>query len=152
MSRGSSEGLGGCAKLHRVATGRVAARAGSFPGLRFAPLRAKFRVVPWGRLGRGPGGKDEAIDLEQERRGGGTKGATVSFGEWLQRRRIHVLVLTIPICTVTYMVGAVIFQIFPFTRSALWSRRFLLETIFFGVCMGVFAAFLIRPPHWLKKE
>ena len=76
----------------------------------------------------------------------------MSFGEWLQRRRVHTLVLTIPICTVTYVVGAVIFQIFPFTRSALWSRKFLLEAIFIGVGMGVVSAFWLRPLHWLKKE
>ena len=76
----------------------------------------------------------------------------MSFGEWVQRRRIHAVVLTIPICTLAFMVGAVIFQIFPFTRSALWSRKFLLEAIFWGVCMGVVSAFMLRPHHWLKRE
>ena len=77
---------------------------------------------------------------------------TMSFGDWLQQRRVHALVLTIPICTVAYAVGAVIFRIFPLTQSALLSKRFLVSAIFWGVCMGVILAFTLRPPHWLKND
>ena len=74
----------------------------------------------------------------------------MSFGEWVQRRRVHALVLTIPVCTAASIMGAVIFQVFP--RSTLWSRRFFLDTIVWGVCLGVVLAFALRPLRFLRKE
>ena len=76
----------------------------------------------------------------------------MSFGEWVQQRRVHALVLTIPVCTVAFVVGALIFRILPFTWTALGSKRFLLSAIFWGVCLGIVIAFSIRPLGFLKKE
>jgi hypothetical protein len=98
----------------------------------------------WRAEGRDEGARNSALMIWEA--------DSMSFGEWVQKRRVHALVLTIPVCTVAFMVGAVIFRIFPLTWTALWSMKFLLNAIFWGVCLGVVSAFSIRPLGFLKKE
>jgi hypothetical protein len=75
----------------------------------------------------------------------------MSFGEWLQRRRANRLSITVPFFTVSYVVGAAVFQVFPFGKSDFWTTRFFAGALFWGSGMGAVFALLPRPGIRKKK-
>lgn len=75
----------------------------------------------------------------------------MAFVHWLQRRRLHALVVTVPFWTITYVVGAVLFHVFPFGAEVLWSRHFFAGALLWGFLMGTAFAFLPWPQGWKRR-
>jgi hypothetical protein len=81
--------------------------------------------------------------------------AAMSFGDWLQMRRVHRMVITVPICTIGCYGVSAVSHMFRLAGESLFSVQFLAAALFWGVFVGAAFAFTLplarpNPRNWPK--